>query len=276
MNIKCNVSITPPMKKKTKPQKNRNVPAHVSHFPMKEFGNINQLQQYGHRHTVLYIVIRLQFHVLVPKRDNGDGPEHHTEAAIGHLFDIELKDPGIQFGAPIKILHDRSRRPAVQSGRHGISLDDQSEANNKGQYIHTTQNVSKFVINHRGAKRGVEGVESHQSDNGNDVTRYTIGGIGRPMPVGCRRGGKGRSRDDGHQYALEGNETDDHLPRRTIVRRRPQVVQLLKVRDRRGRLDGGDKGVEIAAIDGTDVIIDHTENGGDDHEEDRTNRVPTR
>ena len=68
------------------------IPAHISHLPMKEFGNINQLQYNRHGHPVLYIIVGLQFHILVSKGNNGHRPKHHPTTTIGHLFAIECQE----------------------------------------------------------------------------------------------------------------------------------------------------------------------------------------
>ena len=195
---------------------------------MKEFGDVNQLQYNRNGHSILYIVL-IQFHIFISKRHDCHGPKHHSAATVGHLFDIQGKDSGIQFRAPIKVLDDRSRRPTVQTRRCRISLDDQADAKHKGNDIHTTQYIPKFIINQRRAENlGV--IEEHERHNCQNVTGQSIRRVGGTVSVRCGGRDKGRSRYHLYQDTLEADKEGDHLQGHGVGRRRPNAVKVLMQR----------------------------------------------
>mmetsp|Transcript_18118 Transcript_18118/g.27164 ORF Transcript_18118/g.27164 Transcript_18118/m.27164 type:complete len:201 (-) Transcript_18118:677-1279(-) len=79
--------------------------AHVAHLPIKEFGNVNELEGYIDGHAnVEYAIVEL--HVFVGEADDTDGPEHHTGSAVGEHFDVKAEDAWHEFHSPVKINND--------------------------------------------------------------------------------------------------------------------------------------------------------------------------
>jgi hypothetical protein len=118
--------------------------AHVSHFPVKEFGNVDKLERHIDGHAELQRVT-VELHIFVRKAQNSHGPKHHAGTAVGKHFDVPSEYARIEFHAPIVIHNDTAVASRIGGTGCDVALDEQHGTKQERKDIHAAQNISKLV-----------------------------------------------------------------------------------------------------------------------------------
>jgi len=161
---------------------------HVPHLPMKEFGDVHQLQCHVDRHAELQRAI-VHFHVLVREAEYAHRPEHHAGTAVGEHLHIPSEDAGVEFHSPVEIDDPISSiGSAVRGGGRDMTLDQENEAERKGEYVHGGQDFAEFVVDRCGTDE-VAVSQEYEREECCDVGYHAIGPVDRTIAL-WRDGGR--------------------------------------------------------------------------------------
>ena len=200
--------------------------AHVSHFPVVEFRQVDELNGDVDCHTELEIS-SIQFLIFEGKAQDSHDPKHHPGAAVGKHFDIPSENVRVQIHTPIKVVDPTTRRPTVSGGGRHMTLDEQNRTQDPGKDIHAGEDISKLIIDQGGLDDPIVG-QPEEGNNRDKVGLETIGCVDGNIPLGGHGSLKEFGGKESLQQELESQKGTNHLPGFRIQRVGPNGHQNME------------------------------------------------